>query len=453
MKTMKTILAFYAIILCSFSTVSAQETEIKGVSKKTKPEQVKLFSVVQGQMEEVASVSPAANGIFSFKFKPAYKGYYLVGFGNVNSGIQDKFKVYVKGNDQINLELTDSMYVLKGKNNKENQVLEQWYKMAYKLERKTVYFNRGVRSFKDFFPILEDVVAAEKRWSIGNQTGNVDFDQLMKNTVKYDLGNYALTLLLYPSVSKPREEDYTPYVKNFNADEFLENEVLLQFPYGVNMIGNLVSFKNKSLGYDFDKNVMSIPNDQLKGDYALVYAGIAKSYTKYKDIINKYSKYFLRADQRARAAAIEAKMSIYKPGAKASNFTYPDVNGKQVSLTDFKGKLVLVDIWATWCGPCVKEIPSLKKLEEEFHGKDVVFLSVSVDDDKDKEKWKKFIANEQLGGVQVFAARNSQIAKDYKVSGIPRFMLFDKSGNIIDIDSPRPSDPKLKDTLNDWLSK
>lgn len=452
MKIMKPF-ALFVLLFCSLFTVNAQETEIKGISKKTKPDFVRLFSVNQGQMVEIASVKPAVNGAFEFKFKPAYKGYYLVGFGNANNGTQDKYKLYVQGNDQINLELTDASYILTGKNNKENLVLEQWYKTAYKLERKTIYFSRGPRGFKEFFPILEEAVAKSKPFSAGINTGNNDFNKLMRQTIAYDLGNYTLTLLLYPSASKPHEEDYTPYVKNFNADEFLQTEVLLQFPYGINMLGNLVAFKNKGLSHDFDKNVMSIPNDQLKGDYALTYAGLARSYNKYKEIIDQYSKYFLRDDQKLRAEAIEAKIAIYKPGAKAFNFTFPDVNGKLVSLKDFKGKVVLVDVWATWCGPCVKEIPSLKKIEQDFHGKDVIFLSVSVDDEKDKEKWKKYVADEQLGGVQIHAGRGSEISRDYKISGIPRFMLFDRNGNIIDIDSPRPSDPKLKDILNEWLSK
>jgi len=443
--------AFIAIILCSFFSVKAQETEIKGISKKTKPDLVKLFGVNHGQMVEIASVKPAANGAFAFKFKPAYKGYYLVGFGTVNNGTQDKYKLYVQGNDQINLELTDTSYILKGKNTKENLVLEQWYKTAYKVERKTIYFNRGSRSFKEFFPMLEEAVAQSKPFGAGINTGNSHFDILMRQTIAYDLGYYTLTLLLYPSASRPDENDFTAYIKNFKADDFLQDEVLLQFPYGINMLNNLVAFKNKGLGYDFDKDVMSIPNDQLKGDYALMYAAFARSYNKYRQIVDKYSKYFTRDDQKLRAEAIEAKNGVYKPGAKAFDFAFPDVNGKVVSLNDFKGKVVLVDVWATWCGPCVKEIPSLKKLEEEFHGKDVVFLSVSVDDHKDKEKWKKYVADEHLGGVQIHAGPGSEISRDYKISGIPRFMLFDKNGNIIDVDSPRPSDPKLKGILNKWL--
>ena len=135
-------------------------------------------------------------------------------------------------------------------------------------------------------------------------------------------------------------------------------------------------------------------------------------------------------------------------GQAAPQFTYPDINGDMVSLSDFKGKYVYIDVWATWCGPCKGEIPYLKALEEELHDKNVVFMSVSIDNPKDKEKWEKMVADEGLAGVQLFAdkAWESSIAKENMINGIPRFMLIDRDGNIYDIKAPRPSG-KIKEVL------
>lgn len=141
------------------------------------------------------------------------------------------------------------------------------------------------------------------------------------------------------------------------------------------------------------------------------------------------------------------KLYDTRAGGVAADFTYPDVNGKEVSLSDFKGKIVLVDVWSTWCGPCRGEIPHLKKLEQEMHGTDVVFLGVSVDEAKDKQKWLDFIKKEELAGVQLLARGWSKITKDYKINGIPRFMVFNRKGNVVTIDAPRPSDPALKKLL------
>lgn len=135
--------------------------------------------------------------------------------------------------------------------------------------------------------------------------------------------------------------------------------------------------------------------------------------------------------------------------------------GGTTSLSDLKGKFVYVDIWATWCGPCKREIPSLKKVEEQFHGKNIEFVSISVDDERrsgTKEKafqaWKKMVTDKNLGGIQLFSdnAWQSDFVKNYKVNGIPRFILIDPEGNIVSPDAPRPSNPKLVELLEEKLS-
>jgi thiol-disulfide isomerase/thioredoxin len=137
----------------------------------------------------------------------------------------------------------------------------------------------------------------------------------------------------------------------------------------------------------------------------------------------------------------------------ALNFSFPDESGKTVKLSDLRGKVVLVDVWATWCGPCKQQIPFLKKLEEEMHGSDLQVVSVSVDEAKDHAKWMKMIKDEQLGGIQLFASGWGEFVKYYKITGIPRFMIFDRAGRIVSVDSPRPNDPKLKLMLQEVLAR
>ena len=134
-----------------------------------------------------------------------------------------------------------------------------------------------------------------------------------------------------------------------------------------------------------------------------------------------------------------------KEGEPAIDFNYPDIEGNEISLTSFKGDLVYVDVWATWCGPCKAEIPSLQKLETDYHGKDIAFMSVSLD--TDKEAWEKMVAEKELGGVQLWANGWSKITKDYAIFGIPRFMLFDNEGNVISTNAPRPSSDEIRELL------
>ncbi|MEZ4794298.1 MAG: TlpA disulfide reductase family protein [Flavobacteriaceae bacterium] len=133
---------------------------------------------------------------------------------------------------------------------------------------------------------------------------------------------------------------------------------------------------------------------------------------------------------------------------------YENHAGGTTSLTDLKGKFVYIDVWATWCGPCKAEIPYLKEVEEQFHDKNITFVSISIDREKDHEKWVSMVKEKALGGIQLFADNDwsSQFVKDYYINGIPRFILLDPDGNVLSPDAPRPSQDKLKTLLNDLLA-
>ncbi len=118
---------------------------------------------------------------------------------------------------------------------------------------------------------------------------------------------------------------------------------------------------------------------------------------------------------------------------------YENYDGSTTSLDDLKGKYVYVDVWATWCPPCVKEIPHLQKVEKKYHSKNIAFVSISVDNEKAKGKWKKMIKDRKMGGIQLFAGKDKTFTNGYKINGIPRFILIDPQGNIVNANAPRPS--------------
>ena len=136
-------------------------------------------------------------------------------------------------------------------------------------------------------------------------------------------------------------------------------------------------------------------------------------------------------------------------GDMSIDFSYPNISSEMISLSSFRGRLVYVDVWATWCGPCIAEIPSLERLQKDYENMDIVFLSVSVD--TDKEAWEKMLTEDQLGGVQLWADGWSQITKSYAIFGIPRFMLVDKSGELIAVDAPRPSSNEIRTMIDERI--
>ena len=131
---------------------------------------------------------------------------------------------------------------------------------------------------------------------------------------------------------------------------------------------------------------------------------------------------------------------------------YADIKGGVKSLESFKGKFVYIDIWATWCGPCIQQIPYLQSLEKAYHGKNVEFVSISTDESQRsggsweaaEKKWRDFIKDRNMTGVQLWSGQDFSFQEAYQINSIPRFILINPEGTIVDADAPRPSDPALK---------
>jgi thiol-disulfide isomerase/thioredoxin len=143
------------------------------------------------------------------------------------------------------------------------------------------------------------------------------------------------------------------------------------------------------------------------------------------------------------------------PGRPAPHVVFVNLQDESISSSDFfKGKFVYLDFWATWCKPCVKEIPDLVQLEKEYHDKNIVFASLSVD--ANTTVWKKFVKEKQLTGIQFWLdAKNKKIYDDgFNITMIPRFVLIDDKGKIIDANAPRPSSGReIRDLLDNSLKK
>ncbi len=124
---------------------------------------------------------------------------------------------------------------------------------------------------------------------------------------------------------------------------------------------------------------------------------------------------------------------------------YENHKGGTTSLKDFRGKFVYIDVWATSCAPCKREIPFMKKIEEKYQGKNIVFVSISVDGKVSKKNWRTMVKNEKMTGIQLIADKElaSEFMRKYGVNAIPRFIFIDPEGNIINADAPRPSNPNL----------
>jgi len=188
----------------------------------------------------------------------------------------------------------------------------------------------------------------------------------------------------------------------------------------------------------------------------LQYRYVLDRFSLKRDIEQTYKEYLTSGAKPEYINDVKALYTGGKTlnGSVSPDFNYADVNGKMTSLSRMRGSYVYIDFWATYCIPCIGQIPSLKVLEEKYRGKNVKFVSISVDAKTDELKWKKFVAENKLGGTQLIAYdKGSDFHNFLNVSGIPRFVLIDPNGIIVSQDAFKPGEPEIQEQIDGLLAK
>ncbi len=135
-------------------------------------------------------------------------------------------------------------------------------------------------------------------------------------------------------------------------------------------------------------------------------------------------------------------------GDVAVDFTVKDISGKDVKLSSLKGKVIYIDVWATWCGPCMAEMPNYESLKAKYkNNPDIAFVSLSVDDGA--AEWQKSVTERKVDGYQWQVNRTKLTA--YNIVTIPRMFLIGKDFKMADMDAPLPSSKQIEKTINDLL--
>ncbi|WP_448699341.1 TlpA family protein disulfide reductase [Mucilaginibacter sp. AW1-3] len=212
-----------------------------------------------------------------------------------------------------------------------------------------------------------------------------------------------------------------------------------------------------SEGDKLNYTVNLITNDTLKAHFINSKLGSVEinNLTEFNSTFQPIKKYLiLDASKKSYAEKLKEVISdtLYV-GKQIADFSFPDTSGKMVSFKSLRGKVVLIDVWATWCGPCKGQIPFLTQIEEEYHNRDdIAFVSLSLDRVADHQTWIDFVKNGKLGngplkpgetvlklgGIQLIDHSGKEFAKKYAIYAIPRFILVDKQGKIVEISLPVP---------------
>jgi len=158
-----------------------------------------------------------------------------------------------------------------------------------------------------------------------------------------------------------------------------------------------------------------------------------------EELIKDYKAVCKNAEYISFIQEMFTKANKLTKGNIAPEFTLTNLEGKQVSLSTFKGKTVYIDFWATWCVPCIIAMPDSRKLMEKFKDrKDIVFLYINVKDEF--EKWKSYLSKEPIRGENLFSNKkqSDELYSSYNFSGIPHYVLIDRNGKLINSNAERP---------------
>lgn len=356
----------------------------------------------------------------------------------------EQYAVYLKPGDELTVDAGDGQIIYSGKVNKENQVFADYYKMVKPL-RTYGYTKDNYRLPSDgYLKIVDSLTKPVEQFIKNINTGNAAFDKQAKYFLTYSY-KYDVLIPTASGLNIGKENEYPESLVKFYNDEKWTDANIWTLPMGYPYMLNFAFVKhiiyNAKQGMAADFLIPEISNKELKAKFILAQAerGATMNYVQY---LERNEQFMQTKEQREKIKVLLKRGRLQQPGGDWIDFSYPDASGKMHKLSDNLGKVVFIDVWATWCAPCLKEQPALEELEKSFAGKDIVFISLSID--TDKAKWQKMVEEKKLSGLHLFTNNKGPVVSDYEIKEIPRFILFDKHGKTVDINAPRPTDAKLK---------
>ena len=236
----------------------------------------------------------------------------------------------------------------------------------------------------------------------------IEYNNLSKSRdIKLDSLNKAFQLLMETNKMDSKRMDSlsaifeTPYNSIINQSNILMVDKISK---NTNMYSSIMA-------------IQALDPDKYSDLYKSLDAGLSKKFPNDKNVIMFHE--------------VVERMLSTNVGQFAPEISLPSPDGKEIALSSLKGKLVLIDFWASWCGPCRKEMPNVIKIYSKFKNKGFEIYGVSLD--QDKEKWMEAITKDGINWPQVSDLKywDNVAARIYNVQGIPYTVLIDKDGKII----------------------
>ncbi len=450
-----------AIVVCSCSQQAKEISSALFAGKITNPKSE--YILLSG--EEFSDTIPIdKEGKFFKKIDSLKEGYYHFFHGEEYTDLflSDGDSLYIT----LNTDSFDESMRYEGKGAEKNNFLAKTILLEENLD-----FQNFFSQLEDKFKNACDSIKNTKEQRLKNFLDS--FPSITETFKKFEQGkilySYADNLLNYPNyypyftkdTLKKFGNDYYMFLSDIQIedtfllglneyDSFLKN--YLRHKTGKIYEQNSAIKKQKhgylTLQYKIAKEEFSSISVKEHSTYDMLQMQIMRGTSGIDSLYNDFLSFNTNSKYAQQLSDTYKKWENIAAGKSAPGFKGQNIAGDTVSLADLKGTYIYIDVWATWCGPCIYEIPFLEKIQEEYKNQKIAFVSISIDENKDA--WKKMVKEKSMKGIQLIAngAWKSDIATQYNIRGIPRFILIDAAGKIIDSNAPRPSDKKLKELLD-----
>ena len=442
MKLMKVVhLTLFALLFATATT--AQTLHIEGVGHAKDMEGFNFFAVPMSLTEQELTPLTMKKAAFSGDVPISKTGlYYLY---STNSQTQMQVPFYVQPDKQgVKLKLTfidgDPMLNL-DKNNKalsaysliaRNHLRAFWrYSNEMTLDERSSFL-------KQYYTTADSIIRT------------YETNEMVSRYIRlWAIMDAYASYLMIPNSTKTSAEaaEKESFLNLCQPDlKLLDTDMALYFQAGIQCLMKVLPLAKglnerlKTVYQQFkDTTVTRRLTDFIITNYITHYSFKPDSKDKLDDLQQAVHTYGLSADYVQEFKDNQKSISDKRFPAKAH---LTDAAGNTVDFSSLRGFYVYIDLWASWCVPCRKEIPHLQRLENELKNPLVKFVSISID--RTESDWKKAVKQLNLHGLQWLNADNS-LPKALNIRGIPFFLIYDKEGNLMQYDAPRPSDgDKLK---------
>lgn len=322
------------------------------------------------------------------------------------------------------------------------------YQIDIEFQGKLSEENKDLKKINQYMSLLEsqnanpDLLQKQIEEVLSSKTYSSGFKEHIRTVVSLIIKEKKLaTLENNPKAYKKSLQELLQEIKKGNSWQSI-----FQWPITLNNIFARCEAQGlvKTTDDGFANRLNYIGNEDIKSRYGIFHLNMLINSRCWfenspHEIISSITPYITTSETKQDLEAIQKNMEKIEQSwahlrtQHAPDFTFEDVNGKMVTLSDFRGKFVLLDVWNIYCGPCMKQVPHLQKLEPELQKMNVEVIGISCDPQNIKDKWKTTVEAKKMAGIQTIMdkGRNSKFMTDYAIPGFPTFCLINPEGYVI----------------------